>query len=238
MRFIVLVVVVLGFLVGGCEQKTEPVTQDSAKAQPETKVSVVDQTKTAVNEAVQQVGAVVAAGEETLHQAGAVAEQAVLEVVDTATQDLAAGAVMAQEKATQLVEAVQQQASTVQQDGGDLLNSLVDQAVNVTPAADSALVAQTEAAPAGNDLFASVVAVAADVVSATNKPADILVIKNAKANVALTHALHGEKYGCVVCHGEGVPAAFELGKTRAHKLCKDCHRQNNGPVKCSGCHVK
>jgi hypothetical protein len=238
MKVIVLVVVALGLLIGGCEQKSEPVGQESTQVKPEATASLVDQTKTVVNEAVQQVDAAVDAGKEKLHQAGAAAEQAVQEVKENAAQDLAAGAVVAQEKAAQALAAVQQQASAVKQDGGNLLNTLADKVNTATPAADSASAAPAEVAPAGNDLLSNAVAVATDVVTASDTTVEILVIKNAKGNVTLKHALHGEKYGCAVCQGDGVPAAFELGKDRAHKLCKDCHKQNNGPVTCSGCHVK
>lgn len=240
MRLIILVVVALGVFIGGCEQKSEPVTQKASQAEPENKASVVDQTKTVVNEAVQQVSDAVAAGGEKLHQAGVAAEQAVHEVADSAAKDLAAGAVVAQEKVSEVVEAVQQQATAVQKDGGSLINSVVDSAVKATMAPDnvSDTDTQTETVTAGTDLLSSVVAVATDVVSITQAPADTLVINNTQGNVTLKHAVHGEKYGCAVCHGEGTPAAFELGKERAHKLCKDCHKQNNGPVTCSGCHVK
>lgn len=239
MRLIVLVVVALGLLVGGCEQKREPVTQKTVQTEPEAATSVAEQAKTAVDETVQQVSAAVVAGEEKLQQVGATAKQAVQEGVEVAATDLAAGAVVAQEKATQAVEAVQQQASAVQEDGGKLLNSLVEKAVNTAPAVESVRAStQEEVVPAGNDLIANVVVVATEVVSAPAQPVATLVIKNTKGDVTLTHAQHGEKYGCVVCHGDGVPAAFELGKDRAHKLCKDCHKQNTGPVSCAGCHVK
>ena len=66
----------------------------------------------------------------------------------------------------------------------------------------------------------------------------IIVITNSKANVTLTHAVHGKEYGCQSCHGDVAPGPFALGKTKAHTLCKGCHKVQNGPTKCSGCHVK
>ncbi|MDY0190301.1 MAG: hypothetical protein RBR22_06160 [Desulfuromonas sp.] len=239
MRSIVLVVVALAVLIGGCEQKSEPVVEKAVQVEPAATTSVVEQTKAVVNDAVEQVDAVVDAGKEKLQQAGVAAEQAVQEVKETAAKDLAAGAVVAQEKVTQAVATVQQQASAVQQDGGNLLNTLVDKAVDsAAPVTDSASATTSEAVPAGQALLSNVVAAATEVAATDNTAVEILVIKNTKGDVTLKHAQHGEKYGCAVCHGEGVPAAFELGKTRAHKLCKDCHKQNNGPVSCSGCHVK
>jgi hypothetical protein len=66
----------------------------------------------------------------------------------------------------------------------------------------------------------------------------IIVISNNKANVTLTHAVHGEKYGCPSCHGDATPGPLDLGKSKAHTMCKGCHKIQNGPTKCSGCHVK
>ncbi len=65
-----------------------------------------------------------------------------------------------------------------------------------------------------------------------------LVIENDRGAVTLTHADHAERYGCQGCHGDGTPGAFELGKDTAHSMCKGCHRKQNGPVPCNGCHNK
>lgn len=67
---------------------------------------------------------------------------------------------------------------------------------------------------------------------------ETLVIENKNGNVTLPHAQHGEKYGCSACHGDAAPGPFELGKKKAHTMCKGCHKEKGGPVKCSGCHKK
>jgi hypothetical protein len=67
---------------------------------------------------------------------------------------------------------------------------------------------------------------------------EILVIKNKNGNVSLPHAQHGKSYGCPSCHSESPPGPFELGKDKAHAMCKDCHKEKGGPLKCNGCHKK
>ena len=75
----------------------------------------------------------------------------------------------------------------------------------------------------------------AEVMSAKEK----IVIDNKKGKVTLPHRVHGKSFGCAACHGNKEPGAMELGKEKAHKLCKDCHKKKGkGPTKCSGCHEK
>ncbi|SEA09023.1 hypothetical protein SAMN05660420_01173 [Desulfuromusa kysingii] len=85
----------------------------------------------------------------------------------------------------------------------------------------------------GTDLITSVKTAASGI-----KAPETVVIENKNGNVTLPHAEHGEMYGCATCHGDNPPGPFELGKDTAHKLCKDCHKEQGGPTKCSGCHVK
>lgn len=71
-----------------------------------------------------------------------------------------------------------------------------------------------------------------------------------KGVVTFDHATHQQLVGdCTTCHHAGLEAGSckschgvkpEAPKTMTayHKLCKDCHKQGNGPTKCSGCHVK
>jgi len=233
-----MVVVLLVFSLVGCEQKNEKVTQEPVQTQPEAKASVVEQGKSVVSEVSQQVSTAVVAGGEKLHQAGVEAEKAVKDVAVAAGNDLETGAVVAQEKVTELVTTVQQEADDVRQDSSALLTNLVDQAAEKTSTTDEVPAQTATASKADPDLLTSAVTAVADAVIAPAEPAAVLVIENAKGNVTLKHALHGDHYGCAVCHGEGTPAPFELGKSRAHKLCKDCHKEKNGPVSCSGCHEK
>ncbi|MFC1513266.1 cytochrome c3 family protein [Thermodesulfobacteriota bacterium] len=68
---------------------------------------------------------------------------------------------------------------------------------------------------------------------------ETVVIDNKNGKVTLPHRLHGKSFGCKACHGDKEPGGMELGKAKAHKLCKECHKgKGKGPTKCSGCHVK
>ena len=91
------------------------------------------------------------------------------------------------------------------------------------------------------------VGIAANVVAA-NGPAEVKFEAKPGA-VTFKHAEHEKRAGdCAICHHNGVDngacrtchdgtkaASF---KNAAHKVCKDCHKSNNGPTKCKGCHVK
>lgn len=66
-----------------------------------------------------------------------------------------------------------------------------------------------------------------------------LVLEASFGNVTFPHAMHAEAYECSTCHGEGTPGLFGLDKTRAHDLCKGCHKQEGaGPTGCTDCHQK
>jgi len=67
-----------------------------------------------------------------------------------------------------------------------------------------------------------------------------VVIDNKNGPVTLPHRVHGKSFGCPACHGDqAAPGPMQLGKEKAHALCKGCHKQKAaGPTKCSGCHVK
>ncbi|PLX75162.1 MAG: cytochrome C [Desulfuromonas sp.] len=68
--------------------------------------------------------------------------------------------------------------------------------------------------------------------------ADVVTFETSKGNVTFDHKTHGEKLGCEACH-QGTPAKIAIDKSAAHGgACKDCHKTNNGPTKCNGCHVK
>ena len=68
--------------------------------------------------------------------------------------------------------------------------------------------------------------------------ADVVTYENSKGNVTFDHKAHQEKVGdCAKCH-EGTPAKIEVDKSYAHKTCKSCHKEMNGPTKCNDCHKK
>lgn len=66
-----------------------------------------------------------------------------------------------------------------------------------------------------------------------------LVIENEKGAITLPHRMHAKTFGCLVCHGPGKPEHLDLGKVKAHALCKGCHKEKEkGPTNCNGCHAK
>ena len=66
--------------------------------------------------------------------------------------------------------------------------------------------------------------------------------------VTLDHAKHSGMTDCATCHHKGVEAGAcstchdgtkaPAAKDVFHKVCKDCHKEKNGPTGCKGCHVK
>lgn len=213
MKRIVFAVLIGAVVVAGCEKKQE---DKPVPVQPEAQTSVVEQVKQSTEMLTEQATAVVDAGAELLKEAGTAAEQAAQEVVETAAGDVAA----VSDKVQQQVAEVQ---VDLQQQGTQLVNGLVSD------------VAGTK--QQGADLLSGVMPVAGSVVGAVTPP-ETVEIDNAQGKVTLPHAWHGKSYGCPTCHGANTPGPFELGKTTAHTLCKNCHKEKNGPVKCGGCHTK
>lgn len=82
--------------------------------------------------------------------------------------------------------------------------------------------------------FAATTALASDVV--------IYAKDCTKGSVTFDHKAHAEYAdGCAnaACHGEGTPTKIIVDKKTAHgKMCKLCHKQVGGPVKCAECHKK
>jgi hypothetical protein len=84
---------------------------------------------------------------------------------------------------------------------------------------------------------------------ANNGPAEVK-LEASMGTVTFPHAEHQEKVAdCTTCHHNGVDAgkcsschgvdaAAPKAKKAFHKLCKDCHKKQDGPTKCKGCHVK
>ena len=67
--------------------------------------------------------------------------------------------------------------------------------------------------------------------------ADVYTYENSKGTVTFDHKAHHDKLGdCAKCH-QGEPAKIEVNKDGAHgDLCKNCHKEMNGPTKCNDCH--
>ena len=226
MRVFLVVILACGLLLGGCEKEsTSDVVSQPA---PQVKPAVVEHSQEPIDAVVDHVTEVVETGAQQLKEAGVAAQQVVQEVVVAVADDVTIAADIAEQKATEFVETLQQQATEVQvdlkQEGTQLL---------------SGLVATSDDAPAESaDLLSSVVAVAVEVVTPEAQVSEFVVFEGKKGAVTLTHAEHGKQYGCVVCHGDVTPGAYELGKSKAHTMCKGCHKVDGGPVKCGACHIK
>ena len=68
--------------------------------------------------------------------------------------------------------------------------------------------------------------------------ADSYTYDNKKGTVTFDHKAHQDALGdCAKCH-EGEPAKIAVDKDFAHKTCKGCHKDMNGPTKCNDCHKK
>jgi hypothetical protein len=57
--------------------------------------------------------------------------------------------------------------------------------------------------------------------------------------VSFNHQAHAAALACSSCHSTDPPVKIELGKDKAHQLCKGCHQEKAaGPTQCNGCHIK
>jgi opacity protein-like surface antigen len=73
--------------------------------------------------------------------------------------------------------------------------------------------------------------------ASTAMAADTVTLEAKNGNVTFNHKKHSESMECKICHGEGTPGKLELGKDKAHALCKDCHTTKAaGPTQCGYCH--
>ncbi|MFA5517243.1 MAG: cytochrome c3 family protein [Desulfuromonadales bacterium] len=84
-----------------------------------------------------------------------------------------------------------------------------------------------------------VMLLAAGFIASTAFAADVVTYEAKNGTVTFDHKVHQERAGgdCAKCH-EGTPGKFEVSKDFAHKTCKGCHAEMNGPTKCGGCHKK
>jgi len=48
----------------------------------------------------------------------------------------------------------------------------------------------------------------------------------------------GKEQKCSACHGAKADGKKVELKEAFHKTCKDCHKKENAPTKCDGCHKK
>ncbi len=261
-------ILICGLLLTGCGDKetitsTEPapapavkpaVTEQVKKTADDVAKQATEMVETGTQlikdtaaEATQAVKEVVATAKKDVTAIAEVAKKKTTEIVDNSKQK----AVEVKEKLTQDGAQLLSNLQTTPADSKTQDNSLLS---NVTAAASSATSSNkivTEAQPAeapsietkSSVLLPSVAAVASSVtasseVTAEAQPPEILVIKNKNGNVTLQHAEHGKLYGCAACHGDTVPGPFELEKDTAHAMCKGCHKEQDGPTKCSDCHKK
>lgn len=212
MRHLIFAILIGAMLMLGCEKQQE---EKPLPAKSEAQPSVVEQVTQSTEALKKQATAVVEQGAERLKEAGVAAEQAAQQVMETATDEVAA-----------VGEAVQQQAEQVKtelQQGTQLVNGLVE--------------GVTGDKSQGGGLLSGVMTAAGSAVGEATAP-EIVMIDNDYGQVSLPHVWHGKSFGCPTCHGANAPGPFELGKTTAHTLCKNCHKEKNGPVKCDGCHKK
>ena len=97
----------------------------------------------------------------------------------------------------------------------------------------------------------SIVAVAAfSVVAAVNTGPEEVKLEASMGAITFKHRAHQERVDdCKTCHHAGPEAGActschdakpeaPKAKTVFHQLCKACHKNNDGPTKCKGCHVK
>lgn len=75
-------------------------------------------------------------------------------------------------------------------------------------------------------------------VTPTASPEEV-IFKGSFGTVTMPHQVHAAAFSCALCHGEGTPGAFDLGRDAAHALCIDCHKEQKvGPTGCTGCHIR
>lgn len=245
-RFWVMILV-FGLLLTGCGDK-ETVTTTEPAPIPPAKPTATEQVKKTADDVAKKATEMVETGTQIVKDTAADATQAVKEVVATAKEDVTAVAEVAKQKTTAMVDSSKQKGLEVKeqlaQEGTQVLNALQKNPADSKTATEAP--APTKETPTveakSSNLVASAAAVVSSVTSpskaATEEPPEILIIKNKNGNVTLTHAEHGKNYGCESCHGDAVPGPFELGKDTAHAMCKNCHKEQGGPTKCSGCHKK
>ena len=87
-------------------------------------------------------------------------------------------------------------------------------------------------------------------IAADNIGPEEVKLEASMGTVTFQHRAHQSRVDdCVTCHHEGVEAGacsschdakpeVPRAKTVFHQLCKSCHKTNDGPTKCKGCHVK
>ncbi|HSH24691.1 MAG TPA: cytochrome c3 family protein [Massilibacterium sp.] len=66
---------------------------------------------------------------------------------------------------------------------------------------------------------------------------DVYVYEAPNGNVTFDHDAHQEEIKCDVCHVN--TDKIVVDKNSAHgPTCKGCHRVDDGPISCRGCHIK
>jgi len=144
----------------------------------------------------------------------------------------------AKEVAEQAVQQVGETAKAVE-------STVAEEAKEVATMAEEGKSAAAETVAKVEDKIETTAAAATDSVkqmaSEATKPVvpQEVVLKASYGDVTMPHSMHADTYDCSTCHGDGTPAAFDLGKDKAHTLCKGCHKEvGAGPTGCTGCHKK
>ena len=229
MRTYGIIILVCGLLLTGCGEKETATSTEAAPSSP-IKPTVVEQVEKTAESVAKQTTEMVETGTQLAKDIAADAKLTVNEIVATVAEDVTAVTGVAKQKTAEIVDSSKQEIVAVKeqlkQDGTQLLNNLPK-----NPAANPIQ---------SNDLLPSVTTMASapKTVVTEVQASEKLVIENKNGNVTLPHAEHGKLYGCSACHGDAVPGPFELGKDTAHAMCKGCHKEKGGPIKCSGCHKK
>jgi hypothetical protein len=227
-RTLVLSLMMAMLVVAGCGKKEDKAAQSHSAPAPEATVTTetVHQAVENTVDAVKETAAdAVEAGKQMVEDSG------VTELAETAKETAAAAgeeaAAQVSDVATAVEDKVVDLSNSAQTTGSGLLSAVTDKVATV----------ESDAESAGSAAVAEATETAAAATTAITPP-ETIVIENSYANVTLPHAFHGESFGCPTCHGANTPGPFELGKATAHVLCKDCHKEQGGPTKCGGCHVK
>jgi predicted small lipoprotein YifL len=75
--------------------------------------------------------------------------------------------------------------------------------------------------------------------AAAPAPPKTVTYQASQGQVTFDHQAHASNLACDSCHSTDPPIKVELGKDKAHQMCKGCHQEKGaGPTQCNGCHKK
>ncbi|WP_432822217.1 hypothetical protein [Trichloromonas sp.] len=249
-RVALLVSLLVALMTLACGKQEQAQAPEEKKAAETAAVAVPAPGVEKVEMAAQNVQQTTAAmAEKTAETAPAAVSQTAEKAAEMATAtETTAQAMM--EKAVEVAQnptaAVEQAAETGKEAvvgaAAALTGAAVVAATDKTQAVSQTLSKTTQAvtqqAAGATEAATQTVAQASVATSAAAIP-ETIVIEASYGKVTLPHQMHADAFDCAACHGEGTPGALDLGKDKAHALCKGCHQEKAaGPTKCTGCHVK